>query len=131
MISLLLSCAIASLLVLGCYYDYMTRDVSNLITGAVIVLSLPLIYINVTSIVTSPITYTLYTIAVGAGLLGAMADIKVMIPIGLSLIVTSLVTFLLIFCIVGFAYILITKKKNDVPAFIPITAGYVVVMLFA
>lgn len=128
---LIISCAIASLLVLGCYYDIKTRHVSNLITGAVIVLSLPLIYHNISNLITTPIPYVIYGIATIAGLLGSMADIKVMIPIGASLSSTSLVSFLLIFCIVGFLYILITKKKNDVPAFVPITAGYVVVMLFA
>ena len=129
MFLLLLSSAIASLLVLGCYYDWTTRHVSNLITGAVIVLSLPIIYFNLTTTELNPWLY-------GAGLLALSlvmggADVKVLIPIFLSYNPINLFSFLLIFCIVGFAYILITKKKNDVPAFIPITAGYIVVMLFA
>ena len=120
---------IASLLVLGCYYDWTTRHVSDLITGAVIVLSLPLIYLNLTTADVNPWLY-------GAGLIAMSfvmggADVKVLIPIILSYNPMNLLSFLLIFCIVGFAYILITKKKNDVPVFIPITAGYVVVMLFA
>lgn len=129
MISLLLSSAIASLLVIGCYYDWKTRHVSNLITGAVILLSLPLVYLNLSYGEYNPLLY-------GAGLIAmafvmGMADVKVLIPIFFSYTSLNLLLFLLIFGIIGFAYILITKKKNDVPVFIPITVGYVVVMLFA
>ncbi len=124
--SLLLSCAIASLLVVGCYYDYVTRHVSNYITGSIILLSIPLVWLNISHI---GIIHVIYGVTALIGL--GMADTKVLLPISLSYSLTSLFTFLIIFGIVGFAYILITKKKNDVPAFIPITIGYVAVMLFA
>ncbi len=126
MISLLLSSTIASLLVVGCYYDWKTRHVSNLITGSIIALSVPLIWLNIPHIGIIHVVYGVTTL-IGLG----MADTKVLLPVSLSYPLTSLFIFLIIFGIIGFAYILITKKKNDVPAFIPITVGYVAVMLFA
>ena len=130
MLSLLLSGIVVSLLCLGCYYDYKERRVSNLITGAIILTSLPLIYLNVTS-------EELFNPLLALGGIVAMyfvvgfADTKVLLPIFFSISLTELFLFLVIFCITGFGYVLVIKKKNDVPVFIPITVGYTVVMLFA
>jgi Flp pilus assembly protein protease CpaA len=126
MLLLLISLAITGLLIFGSYRDWKTRHVSNWITGAIIIISLPIIYFN---LVTNEFNLWHYAGLIAFSFMFGGADVKVLIPIFLSLDPPGLITFLLIFCIVGFAYILITKKKNDVPVFLPITVGYVAVML--
>jgi hypothetical protein len=60
-----------------------------------------------------------------------MADVKVLVPIILSLSLINLLYFLIIFSSIGLVYgILKWKDKNNVPAFVPVTIAYTVVMVF-
>jgi len=130
MLSLLLSGIVVALLSLGCYYDYKERRVSNLITGTIMLMSLPLVYMNMTSGELFNPLFALGGLIAMAFVVG-VADSKVLLPIFFSISMMQLFLFLMVFSIVGYAYVLTTKKKDDVPVFIPITIAYVVVMLFA
>ena len=124
-----LSCIIALLLLIGCYYDWKERQVSNTITGLIILYSIPLIYPNASNIgLNHYLTISAMVILSFLGQMGG-ADLKAIIPIILS--IKSLLPFLIVFSIAGMVFVWITKKKNDVPAFIPITLGYIGVILFA
>ena len=125
---LLLSGIVFSLLVIGSLSDLKTRRVSNYITGAVIIVSLPMILNN-----TGNLSLLSFVFPLAMFLSMGAADGKALFPISLSIPTSILWIYIAIFCVVGLYYIVILKKKDDVPAFVPITVAYLVVavMLFA
>ena len=119
------------LLIVGCYHDWRTGNVSNKITLAVTLVLLPVIYFNIPNITLNHILAFFTVLWMGLwGLVGG-ADMKVFLPLTFSLNLIHVVSFLVLFSIFGFSYIMITKQKNDVPAFIPITLAYFGVMFLA
>lgn len=128
MLDWLFRLGILFLLLYGSYTDLRTRTVSNKVTGGVILLSLPLIYMawgNLTSlhIAYSVLILFMYYKTQGNGFGGA--DVKAMIPIMLTMSISSLIVVMTawIFASVCVAILL---KSNKIPFFVPMTVGYII-----
>lgn len=129
LLKFLLSATVLLLLLCGVVTDIKTRSVSNKITVALILISLPLIYYN-----SANINFQTYFIALSFIFMYVInsiggADLKVLLPITFS--VAPLLYFLILFSGIGMLYCIIKKQSNRTPAFIPITVAYATVMFFA
>lgn len=110
-------------LIIGCYYDLKEREVSNAISYSILVLCIPLI--NVSNI--TPMHFViaiLFTILTLRGAYGG-ADLKVLVPIVMSLTTLSLSIFLIGITIFSIPFVI--KNRNDIPLFIPITISYMII----
>ena len=124
----LLSATIVLLLCYGVVTDIRTRTVSNRVTLSIALLSLPLIYYNSANINNQ--TYLIGLAFTGMYFINTIgaADLKVLLPITFS--ITYLFSFLIFFSFIGLVYCWLSEKPNKIPAFVPITIAYVVVMFF-
>ena len=121
-ITIFLQCAILSLLVYGAYTDWKTRQVSHWITTPIILLSLPLIYANLSSItIWYHIIIIIYIIASELNYIGG-ADTRPLIAIIYQMNPFHL--FIFFIAVTIFSIPFVRKKPNDIPLFIPIFLAY-------
>lgn len=110
-------------LIIGCYYDLKYREVSNAISYSILFLCIPLVRVdNITHM--HIVIAVLFTILTLRGAYGG-ADLKVLVPIVMSLTTLSLSIFLIGLTIFSIPFVL--KNKNDIPLFVPITISYMII----
>lgn len=123
----ILSFAILGLLCYGCYTDLKTRTVSNKITGAVLALSIILIFFNLPHLtIIHILAIALLFVAYAFDGLGG-ADVKVLTSLTLT---QNIIHFLILYgvsLIIG--GLLLFKYKEKAPFFLAITAGYAISIL--
>lgn len=129
MISLVLfQILIFLLLIIGAYWDYKTRTVSNKIILGIAILSIPIIF-NQTSFFIPIVICTLFlglfyfTNSIGG------ADTKVFIPLLLGMSTNEIFIFFLLFSVANLIWIF--KFWKGIPLFISILFGYSGVILLS
>lgn len=110
-------------LIIGCYYDLKYREVSNAISYSILFLCIPLVSVaNITLV--HIVIAILFTVMTLRGAYGG-ADLKVLVPIIMSLTTLSLSIFLIGITVFSIPFVI--KNKNDIPLFIPITISYMII----
>ena len=126
--------SITLLLIIGTYTDIKTRTVSNKITGLILLCSISLIHANISNIGFFHFAYLgVFYWGYLRGLGGA--DLKAMFP--LIFAVPNVMIFTGIVGVIGVLYICADYLKHkeiswdqvSIPFFIPITIGFVVVVM--
>ena len=132
--TLILKGLILGLLLIGTDTDLKTRTVSNKITFAILILCIPLIYLNKSIMEYFPVYFVSITALLIAyyflyntqSRIGG-ADLKVLIPLMASFSIFQFIGFFSVISIVTF--LMWFKWKSGMPFFVAISISYLIVMI--
>lgn len=119
---LILQTVIAVLLLYGCYTDWKYLYVSNRVTYSIALLSIPMLNLNNQLLWFQALFIIFILVAWHLNQFGG-ADVKVLIPIILTLSEIPLLIFLGVMCISGMLMFIILRRQ-EIPQFIPITFAF-------
>lgn len=115
------------LLLTGCYTDLKYFHVSNNVTYAIALLSIPLITLS-NQLLYAQIGFSLFLLAAWYFNQIGAADVKVLIPILFTLNDFYFLAFLSTMCISGM--VMFMSYKKAIPAFVSITTAYILITVF-